>query len=105
MDKIRINLTLESVSDAELYQYLIKTAPRRRATLLRALAMQGLHGVTYLKSGLINENAENKTEIKNEFMLQNDSTIINDTPIKDKEIIIEAAKSKSMGIALGDMKY
>jgi hypothetical protein len=52
MEKIRINMTLDADSDADLYHYLINVAARRRATLLRALAMQGLNGDHQLRAGI-----------------------------------------------------
>lgn len=91
MERIRINLTLESDSDADLYGYLIDVPPRRRATLLRTLAMQGLNGDYHLRAGIIKTVTENKPE----------------TPIsaikKDAPIIIDDAKQKSFSDAFDDL--
>ena len=91
MERIRINLTLESDSDADLYGYLIDVPPRRRATLLRTLAMQGLNGGHHLRAGITKTVTENKPE----------------TPIsaikKDAPIIIDDAKQKSFSDAFDDM--
>ncbi len=91
MERIRINLTLESDSDADLYRYLIDVPPRRRATLLRTLAMQGLNGDYHLRAGIIKTVTENKPE----------------TPIsaikKDAPIIIDDAKQKSFSDAFDDL--
>lgn len=91
MERIRINLILESDSDADLYSYLINTPPRRRATLLRALASQGLNGSHLLKAGSTKNVTENKPETPN-------SVIKNDA-----QIIIDDAKQKSFSSAFDDM--
>lgn len=93
MERIRINLILESDSDTDLYSYLINTPPRRRATLLRALASQGLNGSYLLKAGIGTTKAvtENKPETPN-------SVIKNDA-----QIIIDDAKQKSFSSAFDDM--
>jgi hypothetical protein len=91
MERIRINLILESDSDADLYSYLINTPPRRRATLLRALALQGLNGSYLLKAGTTKNVTENKPETPN-------SVIKNDA-----QIIIDDAKQKSFSSAFDDM--
>jgi len=91
MERIRINLILESDSDTDLYSYLINTPPRRRATLLRALASQGLNGSYLLKAGITKTVTENKPETPN-------SVIKNDA-----QIIIDDAKQKSFSSAFDDM--
>ena len=91
MERIRINLILESASDTDLYSYLINTPPRRRATLLRALASQGLNGSHLLKAGITKTVTENKPETPN-------SVIKNDA-----QIIIDDAKQKSFSSAFDDM--
>ena len=91
MERIRINLILESDSDTDLYSYLINTPPRRRATLLRALASQGLNGSYLLKAGITKTDTENKPETPN-------SVIKNDA-----QIIIDDAKQKSFSSAFDDM--
>ena len=91
MERIRINLILESDSDTDLYSYLINTPPRRRATLLRALASQGLNGSYLLQAGTTKTVTENKPETPN-------SVIKNDA-----QIIIDDAKQKSFSSAFDDM--
>jgi hypothetical protein len=91
MERIRINLILESDSDTDLYSYLINTPPRRRATLLRALASQGLNGSHLLKAGITKNVTETKPETPN-------SVIKNDA-----QIIIDDAKQKSFSSAFDDM--
>ncbi|MGZ8172499.1 MULTISPECIES: hypothetical protein [Methylobacter] len=91
MERIRINLILESDSDADLYSYLINTPPRRRATLLRALASQGLNGSHLLKAGITKAVTENKPETAY-------SVIKNDAQIN-----IDDAKQKSFSSAFDDM--
>lgn len=91
MERIRINLTLESDSDADLYGYLIGIPPRRRATLLRALAMQGLNGDHHLRVGITKIVTENKSEIPNSAIK------------KDAPIIIDNAKQKSFSDAFDDL--
>jgi hypothetical protein len=90
MDKIRINMTLESVSDSELYEYLKNVLPRRRATLLRALAVQGLNGCNQLKAGIVTTVSENKPDIPK-------------PRIKDDEVIITDKKQKQFSSAFDDM--
>lgn len=88
MAKIRINMTLESDLDAELYGYLINIGPRRRATLLRSLALLGLNN--QFKAGILNAVTENKPELP-------------EPVIKDGQKIINEEKRKSFSDAFGDM--
>jgi hypothetical protein len=90
MEKIRINMTLDADSDADLYHYLINMAARRRATLLRALAMQGLNGDHQLRSGITKTVKENKPELPKPV-------------IKDEQIIISDEKQKAFSNAFDDM--
>lgn len=91
MERIRINLTLESDSDADLYGYLIDIPPRRRATLFRALAMQGLNGIHHLRVGITKAVTENKSETPNSAIK------------KDAPIVIDDAKQKSFSDAFDDL--
>lgn len=89
MEKIRINMTLDADSDADLYHYLINVAARRRATLLRALAMQGLNGDHQLRAGITKTVKENKPELPK--------------PVINEQIIISDEKHKAFSNAFDDM--
>jgi len=84
---IRINLRLEPDADIELYNYLKNVPPRRRATLIRTLATQGLVGGNLLKSGV------DSMQVTPNLINKEDSAPITDI------------KKKSFSDAMDDMNY
>jgi hypothetical protein len=49
MEKIRVSVVIESDADMELYNYLVNIPSRRRATLIRTFATQGMNSEGQLK--------------------------------------------------------
>ena len=61
MEKIRVSVVIESGADVELYHYLVNVPSRRRATLIRTFATQGMHSEGYLKA--VSTKIENKSVV------------------------------------------
>ncbi len=45
MNKIKISVTLDEIADNALFSYFSPLPPKRRATLLRVMALSGLPGI------------------------------------------------------------
>jgi hypothetical protein len=58
MAKIVINFSVDEFDDTELFEYLNKIGPRRRATYLRILATDALRGKSPIEPPERKQNAE-----------------------------------------------
>lgn len=58
MAKIVINFSVDEFDDTELFEYLKKIGPRRRATYLRILATDALRGQSPIEPPERKQNAE-----------------------------------------------
>jgi hypothetical protein len=101
MEKIRVNLVIEQNADAELFNYLVNMPARRRATLIRTLATQGMNGEGHLKA--VSTKGVTAREIFSDYPKPSakESELIPATELlpntNDKE--------KALGNALGDLTF
>ena len=61
MAKIVINFSVDEFDDTELFEYLNKIGPRRRATYLRILATDALRGKSPIEPPERKQNAERQS--------------------------------------------
>lgn len=101
MEKIRVNLFIEQEADAELFNYLVNMPARRRATLIRTLATQGMNGEGHLKA------VSNKTVTAREIFLDYPKPSVKEGDlIPTIELLPDAnEKEKALGNALGDLAF
>lgn len=101
MEKIRVNLVIEQEADAELFNYLVNMPARRRATLIRTLATQGMNGEWNLKA------VSNKTVTAKEIFLDYPKPSAKEGELKPATELLPNAneKEKALGNALGDLTF
>ncbi len=101
MEKIRVNLVIEQDADAELFNYLVNMPARRRATLIRTLATQGMNGERYLKTVMTK-----KVTAKEIFAVYPKPSAKEGELIPATELLPDTnEKEKALGNALGDLTF
>lgn len=101
MEKIRVNLVIEQEADAELFNYLVNMPARRRATLIRTLATQGMNGEGHLKA------VSTKTVTAKEIFADYPKpSAPEDELIPATELLPDTnEKEKALGNALGNLAF
>lgn len=103
MEKIRVSVVIESAADAELYNYLVNIPSRRRATLIRTFATQGMNNEGQLKvikvedKPVVNSTAQAEKETRPATETKDESGNIDNGNEDEKE--------SALNRALGDLAF
>jgi hypothetical protein len=103
MEKLRVNLVIEGDADQELFNYLVNIPARRRATLIRTLATQGMNSEGQLK--VFAAKVENKPTIVNLTAQVPKKTEGKPESNDTSNIASENEKEKALNRAIGSLDF